>query len=128
MIIDFTKKEEILTEGWLKMFGSWNKMLLKRMYGNDAKMMATLPGFGDAIKLREEDGEVDNSVKFVVRGEQRDLKTYADALFAEKKYLDMYLQYGEDHLQTRKAKEVLRQAVSKFETQTNITWPFTDEG
>ena len=69
MIIDFTKKEEILTESWLRSFGMWNKMLLKRMYGKDVDMMARLPGFSDLPALQEE--EVDSAVKFVVRGEQR---------------------------------------------------------
>ena len=101
-------------------------MLLKRMYGKDVDMMARLPGFSDLPALQEE--EVDSAVKFVVRGEQRDLKAYADALFAEKNYLDMYLRHGDGHLQTKKASEVLRQAVNKFESQTGITWPFTDEG
>jgi hypothetical protein len=104
----------------------WNKMLLKRMYGKDVDMMAKLPGFSDLPALQEED--VDSAIKFVVRGDQRDLKAYADALFAEKNYLDMYLRYGDGHLQTKKASEVLRQAVNKFESQTGITWPFTDEG
>ena len=127
MIIDFTKKEEILTESWLRSFGMWNKMLLKRMYGKDVDMMAKLPGFSDLPTMMSEE-EVDSALKFVVRGEQRDLKAYADALFAEKNYLDMYLRHGDGHLQTKKASEVLRQAVNKFESLTGITWPFTDEG
>ena len=132
MIIDFTKKEETLTESLMAQFGAWNKLLLKKMYGHDVKMYAKLPGVGDFAKMfNEEEGAVsdpDASVKYVVRGDKKDLKVYADALFAEKNYLDQYLHYGEGHMQTEKAREVLRQAVSKFETQTGITWPFTDEG
>ena len=130
MIIDFTKKKEILTESWLAQFGAWNKLLLKQMYGRDVNMMATLPGIGDFGKFIKEDGEggEENALKFVVRGEQKDLKVYADALFAEKNYLDKYLHYGEGHMQTTKAREVLRQTVTRFEAQTSITWPFTDEG
>lgn len=130
MIIDFTNKEEILTESWLRQFGEWNKLLLKQMYGKDVNMYAKLPGIGDFAKIFEEEGAPngDSSLKYVVRGEKKDLKAYADALYAEKNYLDQYLQYGEGHMQTEKARVVLRQAVSKFETQTGIAWPFTDEG
>ena len=131
VIIDFTKKEETLTESWMAQFGAWNKLLLKKMYGQDVKMYAKLPGFGDFAKMLEGEEGVpseDTSLKYVVRGEKKDLTVYADALFAEKNYLDQYLHYGDGHMQTEKARELLRQAVSKFETQTGITWPFTDEG
>ncbi len=127
MIIDFTKKEEILTESWLRQFGEWNKILLKQMYGNDVNMMAPLTSAGSVFNfIKEEDAE--NGLTFIVRGEQKDLKAYSNALFAEKNYLDRYLQHGDGHLQTEKAREVLRQAVSTFEAQTGITWPFRDEG
>ena len=127
MIIDFTDKKKLLNESWLAQFGAWNKLLLKQMYGNDVKMMAPLTSGSSVFNfIKEEDGA--NSIEFVVRGEQRDVKSYADAIFAEKNYLDRYLQHGEGHPQTEKAREILRQAVSKFETQTGITWPFTDEG
>ncbi len=127
MIIDFTDKKNLLNESWLAQFGAWNKLLLKQMYGNDVNMMAPLTSGSSVFNfIKEEDGA--NSIEFVVRGEQRDVKAYADAIFAEKNYLDRYLQYGDDHLQTEKAKEILRQAVSKFETQTGIKWPFKDEG
>ncbi len=128
MIIDFTKKEEILSESWLRQFGAWNKLLLKSMYGKDVKMMAPLASVADLVKMIREDEVEEDGVEFVVRGEQRDVKAYADALYAEKNYLDRYLHHGDGHPQTEKAREVLRQAVSKFETQTGITWPFSDEG
>ena len=126
MIIDFTDKEKILNESWLAQFGAWNKLLLKQMYGNDVNMMAPLTS-GAAVFNFIKAEDVDNKLKFIVRGEKRDVKTYANALFAEKNYLDRYLQYGDDHPQTAKAREVLRQAVSAFETQTGIKWPFKDE-
>ena len=128
MIIDFTKKEEILSESWLRQFGAWNKLLLKSMYGKDVKMMAPLASVADLVKMIREDEVEEDGVEFVVRGEQRDVKAYADALYAEENYLDRYLHHGDGHPQTEKAREVLRQAVSKFETQTGITWPFSDEG
>ena len=126
MVVDFTKKKELLTESWLRQFGAWNKILLKQMYGDNVNMMAPLTSVADIANfLKEED--IDNQLSFVVRGEQKDVKAYANALFSEKNYLDRYLQHGEDHPQTHKAREVLRQAVSEFESETGITWPFADE-
>ncbi len=127
MIVDFTNKK-LLTESWLKQFGAWNKLLLKYMYGNDVNMVADLGAHKMLGKMFEEGEEgVDNELKFVVRGEHRDVKAYADALFAEKTYLDTYMHFGEDHPQTQKARTTLRQAVQQFQGTTGITWPFKDE-
>ena len=129
MIIDFTKKG-ILTESWLKQFGSWNKFLLQHMYGDDVNMVATLGAHnmvGNMFKEEEDGEEVDNAVKFIIRGEQQDVKAYATAIVREKEYLDMYLQYGNDHAQTLKTREVLNQAVDEFQNRTGIMWPFKDE-
>ena len=129
MIVDSTNKK-LLTESCLKQFGAWNKFLLKYMYGDDVNMVADLgahKAFPDMFK--EEDGEgPDNKVKFVVRGEQLDVKAYADAIFSEKAYLDAYMHFGDQHPQTIKDRSVLRQAIQNFEGRTGITWPFKDEG
>ena len=45
---------------------------------------------------------------------------------AEKEYLDAYIQFGEDHFQSKKKKTLLDQAVSYFEQTTGIRWPFQD--
>ena len=127
MIIDFTDKK-LLTESWLKQFGAWNKLLLKYMYGDDVNMVADLGAHKTLGGLFKEDEEPDSKLKFVVRGEHRDVKAYADALFAEKSYLDMYMRYGDEHPQAQKARTMLRHAVQKFQTTTGITWPFKDEG
>ena len=126
MIVDFTNKK-VLNESWLKQFGAWNKVLLQHMYGQDVNMVADL-GAHKAFGLEEEEGaNVDSKFKFIVRGEHRDVKAYADALFAEKSYLDAYMHFGEGHPQTEKARTILRQAIQKFQSTTGITWPFKDE-
>tara|TARA_B100000287_G_C20172025_1_gene598633 strand:- start:167 stop:550 length:384 start_codon:yes stop_codon:yes gene_type:complete len=126
MVIDFTKKK-LLTESWLRMFGEWNKEFLKYVYGKDVKMHAQLGAhqmMGNLVKEEEDDSQ---KLKFVIRGEQQDVEAYAKAIFAEKEYLDCYVQYGTDHPKTQKMKEVLDQAVDHFEQTTGITWPFKDE-
>ena len=112
--IDFTKKE-ILQESFLKMWGFWNKKLLKYIYGEDANVVAN---------LNEEDAD---EVKFVIRGEEVDVRAYAQAIVAEKNYLDDFVKYGAEHPKSQKTKELLDQAVDNFEQTTGITWPFKDE-
>ena len=114
--IDLTKKNQ-LNESWLRMIGSWSKTLLRQMFGKDFALNMT---------LKEE--EADNQLKFIIRGEVEDIKAYADALFAEKNYLESYAQFGYEHPMTNKQRIVLDQAVQQFEAKTGIKWPFSDEG
>tara|TARA_A200000159_G_C7300523_1_gene329896 strand:- start:453 stop:905 length:453 start_codon:yes stop_codon:yes gene_type:complete len=126
MEIDFTKKK-LLTESWLKGFATWNKTLLKYMYGKDVNMVATLGNMNNPIQFKEGEGEKE-SLKFTIRGEEEDVRAYAQAITAEKEYLDLFVKHGADHPQSQKAKEKLDQAVGAFEQTTGITWPFKDEG
>ena len=81
-----------------------------------------------AHKKLEEDEESDdgNSLKFVIRGEQKDVQAYARAIVAEKEYLDVYTKFGEEHFQTKKQKQMLDNAIRHFQQTTGITWPFKD--
>jgi hypothetical protein len=125
MVIDFTKKK-LLTESWLRMFGEWNKEFLKYVYGKDVKMQAQLGAHNMLSSLKEVEDD-SQKLNFVIRGEQQDLEAYAKAIFAEKEYLDDFINLGEDHPQSQKSKEKLDQAVDHFEQTTGITWPFKDE-
>ena len=126
--IDFTNKKQLLTESWLKLFGTWNKTLLKYIYGKDVNMTAELGAHKMLTNLvREGEDEEEPKLKFVIRGEQQDVEAYAKAIFAEKDYLDHFVRYGADHPQSKKSKEKLDQAVDHFEQVTGITWPFKDE-
>jgi hypothetical protein len=122
-----TKK--LLNESWLKMFGEWNKELLRYMYGKDVKMHAELGAHKAMGGMIKEEGEedIDNTLKFSISGEERDVQTYANAIMAQKNYIDCYVMHGRDHMQTIKLREVLRQAVRTFEQTTDITWPFSTE-
>lgn len=122
------KNKQLLKESWLKAWGEWNKTLLKYMYGDDVKMMAKLkdPSLKDIFTEDEE--EEGQKLKFSISGKKEDVKAYADAIIAEKSYLDAYIEYGKEHPQTVKAREILNQAVAQFEGNTGIMWPFKDEG
>jgi len=126
MKLDFTKKK-LLTESWMKTFGEWNKTLLKYMYGKDVNMVATLGNMNVPLGFKEGEGEKE-TLKFSIRGEEEDVRAYAQAITSEKEYLDLFVKYGEEHPQSQKAKEKLDQAVANFEQITGITWPFKDEG
>ena len=104
-MIDFTRNSRLLTESWMKAFGAWNKTLLKYIYGKD----------------------VENSLNFIIRGEVEDVRAYANAIMAEKNYLEAYTEFGKEHPMTEKQRIVLEQAVDNFEQRTGITWPFVDE-
>ena len=77
------------------------------------------------LSLKEEETELNPT--FVLRGKYQDVKSYADAIVAEKQYLDAILEFGEKHPQTAKAKARLDHAVARFESATQLTWPFKDE-
>ena len=109
------------------MFGDWNKTLLKYMYGDDVKMMAKLKDPSLSNLVNEEDDE-EVGLKFSITGKKKDVKAYADAIMAEKNYLDAYIEYGKEHPQTVKTREILNVAVQQFEGTTGLMWPFKDEG
>jgi len=125
MEIDFTKKH-LLTEGWLRTFGNWNKTLLKYIYGDDVQMTADVNAVGWMDKYLQEDNDSENEIKFVIRGEYKDVKAYASALVAEKNYIDALVQYDDNHPHSVKTKIVLDQAVQEFQNTTGIKWPFAD--
>jgi uncharacterized protein YecA (UPF0149 family) len=122
------KNKQVLNESWLKAWGEWNKNLLKYMYGDDVKMMATLKDPSMKDIFTEEEEEEGPKLKFSIKGKKKDVKAYADAIMAEKNYLDAYMEYGKEHPQTVRTRELLDQAVKNFEGNTGIVWPFKDEG
>jgi hypothetical protein len=112
-MIDLTRNPKLLTESWMKMFGAWNKTLLKYIYGKDVDMIANL--------------NEDQSLNFVIRGEVQDVRAYANAIIAEKEYLETYAAKGKDHPMTNQKRLILDQAIQRFESMTGIKWPFVDE-
>tara|TARA_R100000152_G_C6777575_1_gene207528 strand:+ start:973 stop:1344 length:372 start_codon:yes stop_codon:yes gene_type:complete len=121
-------KKPLIKESFIKMFGEWNKTLLKYMYGKDVKMVSKVksPSLSDLVQ--EEEEEEVPELKFSIKGKSKDVKAYADAIMAEKSYLDSYVEFGKEHFQTIKRREILNQAVQKFEKTTGLMWPFKSEG
>ena len=110
--IDLTNKT--LNESFLKMWGYWNKKLLKYIYGDDVNVVAN---------LNEENGD---SLEFSIKGEYEDVKAYAMALKAESDYLKAYIDNGKESPKTQAAKSEANEASKIFVNKTGLPWPFKD--
>ena len=110
--IDLTKKT--LNESFFKMWGYWNKKLLKHIYGDDVNIVAN---------LNEENAD---SLEFSIKGEYEDVKAYAMALKAESDYLRAYIDSGKDSPATKEAKETANRTSGEFVNKTGLPWPFKD--
>ena len=62
-----------------------------------------------------------------VKGNQREIDSFLEALVKEKKYMTAYLAYGLNDPRTLSNKAKLSNSVVKFERETGIKWPFKQE-
>jgi len=100
-VIDLDKlKINKLNESWLRMFGSWMETILSKM----------LSGF---------------SVPVNVRGSRADVEAFGKVFYNEKRYLEIAKKYGLDHPTTYASKTLLDKAVTGFEKETGLKWPFS---
>lgn len=104
-----------------------NKILIDL---NSAKLLSEAMGmvqFGAQLKhmlynMLAEPGESFHS--FIVRGTKGDVALFAAALMAEKKYMESYIKNGLNDPSVTNNRYRLDNAVSKFEKETGIKWPF----
>ena len=61
---------------------------------------------------------------FMVRGTQSEINAFMKALSGEKSYMDAYLKHGLNDSRTIANKHTLNRAVTKFEKETGLRWPF----
>ena len=100
IVIDFTQlREQKLNESFLAMFGGWVERILSAMFG-------------------------DINIPVSVRGNKREVESFAKALGGEKAYLQSARSHGLDHPMTYKNKAKLDNAVKGFEKDTGLKWPF----
>lgn len=59
-----------------------------------------------------------------IKGTQSEIEAFKKALLREKKYIESYVENGEDHPLTHKQKAILEGEVANFERVTSIKWPF----
>ena len=119
--------KKLLNESYMTAWASWNKTILRNLYGQDVVLTADITNLPPLKEEEEGPSGADNQLSFSIVGEEADVKAYAQTIMAQKNYLDFYVQYGLEHFQTKKAKEILEQKIHSFQQLTGITWPFSTE-
>jgi len=89
-----------LSESVLGQFGAVVKMLLKGMFGDEP----LIPG--------------------TVRGTPAQIRSFQDALSANRDYIQSYMSNGVSNPRTQHDKQALLSAVNSFERHTGRPWPF----
>lgn len=103
IIIDLEElKNNQLNEGFHRMFATSIELMLGQMFGH-----STL-----------------GSLKSLIKGKPRDIKSFAKTIGTEKKYMDAVKKHGLDNPKTFKIKSRLDKAIRGFEKTTGIKWPF----
>lgn len=88
-----------LNEGILGMMGAWISDILGAMFQG-------------------------TSLPVTVKGTRSEIDSFTRTLSREKRYLEMFSKYGLDNPRTYRSKAELNKAVSQFERNTGIKWPF----
>jgi hypothetical protein len=104
------------------MVGNLTKEIIKSMYGVDFRIDVDLVNLSNLIKENE------SNLKFSIKGERAQVKSYVRSVARMKFYLDAILEKGKEHPLTMKRKEELDQATREFENETGLIWPFKHEG
>lgn len=99
IVIDFSKD---LNEGWTSSFSTSAKQVLRRIFGH----------WTPPIR---------------VRGSKRAIEAFAKAIKREANYIRHIRKYGLHSPATYRQKYRLKRAVQRFEEETGIKWPFTDD-
>jgi len=93
--------EKKLDESFLRMFGNFVKMVMKRTFGGE-----------------------DVAIPVTVKGSRSQIDDFAKTLAREKRYLETYKKYGLDDPRTYYNKYELDSAIKRFELNTGLKWPF----
>tara|TARA_B100000427_G_scaffold282896_1_gene254911 strand:- start:253 stop:576 length:324 start_codon:yes stop_codon:yes gene_type:complete len=89
-----------IDESFLVTFGGLTKLLLKYMFNG-------------------------TSAPAKIRGTPLQVSAFTNALGREKRYMDAYLKHGLNDERTLSNRAKLNSAVSKFERETGLRWPYT---
>jgi len=64
------------------------------------------------------------NVPYRLQGSDKQISSFMNALTGEKKYMDSYMKHGLNDQRTLSSHSRLSGAVSKFENETGLVWPF----
>ena len=125
--IDLTKlKSNKLNESYVAEFAAEIKYLLRHLVdsGTSSDIKAAIANLS---KLREEEEsepeEEDSKPKIAIRGEEKDVKKFAQTLAKEKDYAENYIEHGLGSEELTDSKIELEKAIHEFEKTTRLKWP-----
>jgi hypothetical protein len=98
--IDLNVDPDHIDESFLRTFGFLTNTLLKHMFA----------GHSAPAKIRGTPGQV---------------ASFTDALGKEKRYMNSFLKHGLNDERTLRSRSRLMQAVSAFERETGLRWPYS---
>ena len=104
-----------------RLIGNLTREIIKAMYGVDFRFDVDLVNLQNLIKEQEE------GLKFSIKGEPSQVKSYIKSVARMKFYLDAMMEMGKEHPMTGKRKVELDQATQEFEKETGLSWPFKHE-
>jgi hypothetical protein len=81
-------------------------------------------GWAEDIKLIIQQMFGKNKIPVTVKGQPNDVASLADVLKCHKNFIEKIAQYGVNHILTWKDKALLKNAISEFEKNTKIKYPF----
>jgi hypothetical protein len=113
LTIDLEKIKNELNETTFEAMAFVSKKLLQMLYGKDVQVVANI----------NEQQKSD----FIIKGKYKDVKAYSKAIVSMKEFLDAFNEFGDNHPQTEKTRQILRGNVNHFEQITGLKWPFKDE-
>jgi hypothetical protein len=113
LTIDLEKLKNQLNETTYEGMAFVSKKLLQMLYGKDVQIVA---------KINEQ-----QSNDFIIKGKYKDVKAYSKAIVSMKEFLDAFNEFGNEHPQTQKTRQILRSNVDHFEQISGLKWPFKDE-
>ena len=104
-----------------RLVGNLTREIIKAMYGVDFKFDV------DLIDITKIINEEEENLKFSIKGEPSQVKSYIKSVARMKFYLDAMIEMGKEHPMTAKRKEELDQATEEFQRETGLPWPFKHE-
>jgi len=61
-----------------------------------------------------------------IKGNKKYVNTFVETLLQEKRFLEKYLEHGENHSSTQAERVMLEEKIENFENSTGIVWPLGD--
>lgn len=105
IVIDLNAaKKGLVNESFLTMMGGAIKLLLTSMFGSTDLLAPSL--------------------RASIKGTPSQVASFGDALAGEKRYMETFMKHGLNDPRSFRSRHDLEKAVSSFELETGLKWPF----